>query len=400
MNNEDGFSKGVIDLEFIEDVSKILGEREENVNLALSGIVPLLFDKIKAHLSWAKEPVNFLDLLRESPDINTENTSVSHLLEQTHSESATGSMLAMLFPHQSDSLVNMVSSVSNVSNESGRSLVSVGAALLFSTLRKYLRQRNTQSLSLEGWMDNIEYDAVAMLPAPFKRYLEKNNVEAYIFPQSRSGAVAEKVAPVKTKKCGFKWLWLLLLVAIAALILLLKGCMTSGETDRSAMQKTTDSVRVVWGDLGVFFSKVLPDGKTINIPQKGMENKLITYIESTVQADQNTTFSFDRLLFEKNSSELDPASKDQLSNIVEILKAWPNVGLQLNGYTDTSGTDEFNMKLSQDRADAVRQALIDQGAPASRLKAVGFGSANPVAANDTEYNRSKNRRIEIQVSRK
>ncbi|TDN47452.1 OmpA family protein [Scandinavium goeteborgense] len=399
MNREDGFSKGVIDLEFLEVVSKFLGEREEDVNLALSGIVPLLFDKIKAHLTWAKEPVKFLDLLRESPDINTENTSASSLLEQTHSGSATGKMLSMLMPHQTDSLVNMVSNVSGVSNESGRSLVSVGAALLFSTLRNYLRQRKAQSLSLKGWMDSIDYDAVAMLPAPFKNYLQKNNVESYIFPEPRPGTAVGRADEGQKNKCGFKWLWLLLLAAIVALILLLKGCISTGESDRTAMQKTTDSVRALWGNLGAFFSKVLPDGKTINIPQKGMENQLINYIE-TDKSDPNVTFAFDRLLFMKNSSDLDPASKDQLSNIVAILKAWPNVYLQLNGYTDTSGTDEFNMKLSQDRANAVRQALIDQGASESHLEAVGFGSANPVAANDTEANRAKNRRIEIQVSRK
>ncbi|CAM4047045.1 Outer membrane protein OmpA-like peptidoglycan-associated protein [Rahnella bruchi] len=400
MNHDDDFSKNEIDSTFLKAVSQILGEHEDSVKLAMSGIIPLLYDKVQAHLAWSKTPAHFLEMLRGSYDINTKNTSPSGLLEQTQPESDTSQMLYMLMPDQSENLIKMVSSVSKISTESSRSLVSVGAALLFSIFRKYLHQGNTQSLPLQGWMDKINYNPSALLPAAFINYLKGENTARYTFPEYHTEGASIKNKPVKKEGSTFKWLWLLLLAIIVAVVLLLKSCVMTGDNSHTAMQKTTDNMHAIWGDLGVFFSKALPDGKTITIPQKGLENKVLGYIEDNNDTAPTATFAFDRLLFEKNSSDLDPASKDQLSNIVEILKAYPNVHIKLNGYTDTSGTDEFNMKLSQDRANAVRDALVEQGAPADRLDAAGFGSANPVAANDTEANRAKNRRIEIQVSRK
>ncbi|MCD1125180.1 OmpA family protein [Jinshanibacter sp. LJY008] len=86
--------------------------------------------------------------------------------------------------------------------------------------------------------------------------------------------------------------------------------------------------------------------------------------------------------------------------MVAILKAYPNVKLKLGGYTDNTGTEEINLKLSQDRADSVRAQMIQLGADASRLEAKGYGSEHPVAPNDTDENRAKNRRIDILVIEK
>ncbi|WP_338085961.1 OmpA family protein [Limnobaculum eriocheiris] len=138
----------------------------------------------------------------------------------------------------------------------------------------------------------------------------------------------------------------------------------------------------------------------MNIPQYGVENKLIEFIESSAPVDSTTWFFFDRLLFKTNSAQLEPQSDEQLNNIVAILKAYPNVKLKLGGYTDNTGTEEINLKLSQDRADSVRAQMIQLGADASRLEAKGYGSEHPVAPNDTDENRAKNRRIDILVIEK
>ncbi len=75
----------------------------------------------------------------------------------------------------------------------------------------------------------------------------------------------------------------------------------------------------------------------------------------------------------------------------------PRLKIEVRGHTDAVGTDEYNMKLSQQRADAVRQALIDAGIEESRVRARGFGMMQPVASNVTEEGRRLNRRTTFVV---
>ncbi|MGB4853780.1 MAG: OmpA family protein, partial [Ignavibacteria bacterium] len=97
---------------------------------------------------------------------------------------------------------------------------------------------------------------------------------------------------------------------------------------------------------------------------------------------------------------LRPSSEYQGKNVVAILKAFPNVNLKIGGYTDNTGNPKSNVKLSQDRADAVMNALIKNGIDATRLKAEGYGEQFPVASNDTPEGREKNRRVDVRISKK
>ena len=87
----------------------------------------------------------------------------------------------------------------------------------------------------------------------------------------------------------------------------------------------------------------------------------------------------------------------QLTNIAEILKAFPAVKIKIGGYTDNTGDAAANQVLSADRATAVKKALIGMGIDAGRIEAEGYGSAHPVASNDTPEGRQQNRRIDVRV---
>jgi K(+)-stimulated pyrophosphate-energized sodium pump len=94
------------------------------------------------------------------------------------------------------------------------------------------------------------------------------------------------------------------------------------------------------------------------------------------------------------------SSQEQLKNIAEILKAYPNVNVKLGGYTDNTGNAASNQKLSEDRATSVREELVNLGIDKDRLEAEGYGQEHPVASNDTEEGRAQNRRISIRVTKK
>jgi outer membrane protein OmpA-like peptidoglycan-associated protein len=107
-----------------------------------------------------------------------------------------------------------------------------------------------------------------------------------------------------------------------------------------------------------------------------------------------------KLVLEGVNFDFDKATLRQedigsLDDDVEALKAWGDVNIEVAGHTDSMGSDAYNMKLSQQRAEAVRNFLISRGVAADRLTAKGYGESQPVADNATEEGRFKNRRVEL-----
>jgi OOP family OmpA-OmpF porin len=101
------------------------------------------------------------------------------------------------------------------------------------------------------------------------------------------------------------------------------------------------------------------------------------------------------VLFATNEATLTESSVETLDKAAASLKEWGDVKIEVAGYTDNTGTDEHNEKLSLHRADAVRTYLIGKGVAADRLTAKGYGESNPVASNDTVEGRTENRRVEL-----
>ena len=99
-----------------------------------------------------------------------------------------------------------------------------------------------------------------------------------------------------------------------------------------------------------------------------------------------------------NQSTLTPEAREKMAKVAGILLAYPGLTVKLEGHTDNIGSDEYNMKLSARRAEAVRDYLIQQSVPAASVTAVGLGKADPVASNDTAAGRRQNRRVDMVVS--
>jgi len=99
--------------------------------------------------------------------------------------------------------------------------------------------------------------------------------------------------------------------------------------------------------------------------------------------------------FESGKSVLTPSSTDTLDRVYLVLSENPEVTVEIQGYTDNTGSKATNTKLSQARADAVRTWLINKGIAADRLTAKGFGPENPIAPNTTKEGKAQNRRIEF-----
>ena len=125
--------------------------------------------------------------------------------------------------------------------------------------------------------------------------------------------------------------------------------------------------------------------------------QLNTILE-TRESARGLIVNINDVLFDFNKYTLKPGAREKLAKVAGILLAYPGLKVQLEGHTDSVGTDEYNLKLSDQRAGAVREYLLSQSVPMTNLTAVGFGKASPVASNDTAAGRQQNRRVEMVVS--
>jgi outer membrane protein OmpA-like peptidoglycan-associated protein len=108
--------------------------------------------------------------------------------------------------------------------------------------------------------------------------------------------------------------------------------------------------------------------------------------------------SMSDVLFDTGKYSLKPGAREKLAKVAGILLAYPGLNIEVGGYTDNVGGDEMNQKLSENRADSVRDYLVEQGVTSNSVSAKGFGNTLPVASNDNSAGRQENRRVELVVS--
>ena len=107
------------------------------------------------------------------------------------------------------------------------------------------------------------------------------------------------------------------------------------------------------------------------------------------------TWIYKDIQFETNKAVLEPSTYPVMEEIAENLKAQPSIKVEVQGHTDNVGSAEYNMKLSQARAESVKRYLVDKGVAPDRLMVKGYGQTKPIVPNDTAGNRAKNRRVEF-----
>jgi outer membrane protein OmpA-like peptidoglycan-associated protein/uncharacterized protein YidB (DUF937 family) len=176
------------------------------------------------------------------------------------------------------------------------------------------------------------------------------------------------------KKVGMpSWLWLLL--GLAALLLI--GYWIWGSRSSGTAFNVDEQVRMATQKASAALAALSP----------GFSAK-----------DLVSALNLNVINFASNSAQIPPDSTDYLNRVAVAIKAAPSgTVLVINGHTDNTGDSASNMALSQQRADAVQNYLIQQGVPSSLLVARGYGDTRPVSTNDTEEGKFRNRRIEFSL---
>ena len=141
-------------------------------------------------------------------------------------------------------------------------------------------------------------------------------------------------------------------------------------------------------------------GYMMDKQEQDMRNALAQSEAIAVEREGNMlalTFKSD-FTFAVNSSTLRPGLYAELDRVAQVLASYPQTTIFVAGHTDSTGSEEYNMKLSQQRADSVKNALVQRGVAAQRISAVGYGESQPIADNNTEFGRQQNRRVEVRIN--
>jgi outer membrane protein OmpA-like peptidoglycan-associated protein len=124
----------------------------------------------------------------------------------------------------------------------------------------------------------------------------------------------------------------------------------------------------------------------------------LNQVLATRDSARGLIVSMPDVLFDTGKADLKPSARERLAKVAGILIAYPDIRVEIDGYTDSTGSLEFNERLSQQRAESVRNYLSSQGVNNSSITTQGFGPSQPIASNDTAAGRQQNRRVELVVS--
>lgn len=141
-------------------------------------------------------------------------------------------------------------------------------------------------------------------------------------------------------------------------------------------------------------TKSADDANAVRERLRGQLNSVLATSESA----RGLIVNMSDVLFDTGRYTLKPGTQISLAKVSGILQAYPGLKVQVEGYTDSVGSDDYNQKLSENRADAVRDFLVTQGVAQDNISATGYGKTKPVADNATASGRQKNRRVNLVVS--
>jgi outer membrane protein OmpA-like peptidoglycan-associated protein len=311
-------------------------------------------------------------------------------------------LLGKIFPGKTGAVTDLLARSGGVSSASAGSLLSLAAPLVMGVLGKRAAAQGLDSSGLASTLMNEKSDIAAAAPSGLSQLLtggptvvSRTREVVTETPRVTSTARDVRGEPYVDRyrqepRPGLgRWLPLLL-IALGALALLM---LLRPRAPRAAIENATTAARNALSTI------TLPGGASISVPQGSINYSLAQFLGDASQTAPKT-FVFDHLNFETGSTQLTADSTQTVNNLAQVLKAYPNAQVQLSGHTDNTGAADTNQTLSLDRANAVKTMLVNQGVSADRISTQGFGQDRPVASNDTEEGRARNRRTELTVTSK
>ncbi len=416
--------------EMISMAAKYLGESEHATTKGIESSIPSILGGILNASTNTGQMSDIWKLINDNNNNSNLLSDLSGLFEgnsnYSSQDSIGGNLLNIIFGNNNSGLLGAIGKFAGFNNSgSALKVLSLAAPLILSYLKKKVKTEGYGASGLTSWLGSQKNDIMSAIPSEISSAMNfVSNLKTANYSNSN----------VDTKSGGNNWMpWLIGLIALLGLMwFVMKSCNDGNlkvelAKKEAALAEATkieaarldsinnaaaaaianmyvgvdSAVKAKWLALGDMINLTLADGSTLSIPQNGIEGKLVSWIlDSSKLVDKTTWFDFDRILFETGSDKLNAASKEQVGNIVSILKAFPKVKAKIGGYTDNIGNPVANKKLSAARATTVMNEILAMGIEAKRLAAEGYGQEFPVGDNSTPEGRELNRRVSLRVTQK
>jgi outer membrane protein OmpA-like peptidoglycan-associated protein len=374
-------------------VASALGENPARIETALGAALPALISGLTSKVSTPSGASDLLELIRRHKLDSRQYADAAGALTTpdaiTNLSHVGGPLLDFVLGGRTNGVTNWITSFAGVNRSSVTSLLAIALPLVIGQITRALGTTGLNASSLQSLLSD-QRTFLQNAPSGLAAALGATELD-------RGAAVGTYDRERSAQAAGFswwKWAIPLLLLALIPLWLMLRR-------QPAEVAIRAGSLAPAIASLGELVERKLPRGITLRVPSLGVESKLLGYIEDPrVSADKETWFSFDRLEFETDSAVLKPSSREQLQNVADVLRAYPDVHVKIGGYTDSVGDEAYNRKLSTDRANNTMNEIVNLGIERSRLDAEGYGEDHPIADNATPEGRQRNRRIDIRVTRK
>ena len=286
------------------------------------------------------------------------------------------SLLSGLLGDRLGAVTGVIASFAGIQGSSATKLMGLAAPLLFGLLGKQVVSGGVTASGLSGLLSSHRDTIMQFAPPGLANALGLSSNSNLC-----GAAPVAAAAPVYAEKKGFPiWGWLLPLLAIIAGFLGWRSC-NAPQGPKLA-------------------SITLPCGTVLSVLEGTFNFNLANFMLKGSDSELPKTFVFDNLNFDSATTRLTPESNGTVTNLIAIMKCYPTMQVELDGHTDSTGDAAANKQLSIDRANAIRDLLVAGGVDTSRITTAGFGADKPIASNDTEEGKAKNRRTEMVVVKK
>ena len=419
--------KGQLGPALVSQSAAQLGESESGISKAISALLPSVVGGLANN---ADNPT----VLNSIKDLASTGL-LSNLLGGSADNSIITTLLSAIFGGKLGGLVNSISSFAGVKESSASSLLNVVTGATLGSVGKYAADNNLDSNGISSLLKDQKGILSTLLPAGLslaslgfgnwfggsdepkkvEPVVEKVHVTEPAKPKvevTRGGATHVETTREETSGSIWKWLLPLLLLLVAGWFLW-KQCQNKNTTDTTVVGDTTvvetDTAAVITDSpVAKVDSDIDLNGTKLKGYVGGMEDKMIAFLKAgnyEKAADdaalKDVWYDFDHVNFKIGSAtELEAGSQGQLDNLLAILKAYPSAKIKIGGYTDKTGNEADNVKLSQSRANFIKKWLSDKGVAAQVLEAQGYGSQfATVAATASNEERAIDRKMAVRFAK-
>jgi OOP family OmpA-OmpF porin len=374
-------AKDYLTPDVLSKMAGLVGESPANTQKAMTAIVPSLAGVACNQASTPGGASKLLGLLSSSGLDSSLLNNFSGALSgggATEGLLKTGSnLLNGLLGDKVGSIASVIGNFAGIQGSSAVKLLSLAAPLLFGLLGKQVASGGLSAASLPSLLASHRDTILQFAPPGLASALGLNSNSNLC----GTAAPVPAVRPVAVEKKGFPLLgWLVPLLAIVAALIAWRAC--------SAPQGPKMA------------SITLPCGTVLSVEEGTFNYNLANFLLKGSDSELPKTFVFDHLNFNSATTQLTPESNATVTDLIAIMKCYPTMQVQLEGHTDNTGDAAANKQLSVNRANAIRDLLVQAGVDSARIMTTGYGADKPIASNDTEDGRAKNRRTELVVVKK